>query len=267
MTGGSRGTDPTVLSASPVRLTLLDGFELHLGASAVDVPVSAQRVVAYLALRTRPRQRAALAAALWVDLTEDRAAANLRAALWKLGEIRDRVIAVRANQLCLADEVAVDVIAMVQEARDLLDARQSTQRARLAGRWGSRLDRFSRDLLPDWDEDWIVFERERVRQLRVHAVEALSEQLRCSGRHAEAVEAGLAAVASDPLRESAQRVLIEAHLAEGNVAEARRQFERFRRILQDDLGVAPSPTLTRLVGHPSASRHRDPASSKNAEVP
>jgi DNA-binding SARP family transcriptional activator len=266
VTGGSRDTDPTVQPAPPVRLTLLDGFELHIGRSAVDVPICAQRVVAYLALRSRPQQRAALASALWVDVTEYRAAANLRTALWKLREIRERVITVRTNQLRLAEDVAVDVIAMVQEARDVLDARRSTQGALLAGGWGSGLDRFSRDLLPDWDEDWIVFERERVRQLRVHAVEALSELLRCSGRHAEAVEAGLAAVAADPLRESAQRVLIEAHLAEGNVAEARRQFATFRRILRDDLGVAPSPALTDLVGLPSASWHRHPAPRKNIEV-
>jgi DNA-binding SARP family transcriptional activator len=49
------------------------------------------------------------------------------------------------------------------------------------------------------------------------------------------------------MRESAQRVLIEAHLSEGNVGEARRAFAVFRRLLLRDLGVPPSQALTGLL--------------------
>ena len=59
------------------------------------------------------------------------------------------------------------------------------------------------DLLPDWDEDWIQFERERLRQLRVHALEALCRRLSECGRHEEAVDAGQATMAAEPLREAA----------------------------------------------------------------
>ena len=41
-------------------------------------------------------------------------------------------------------------------------------------------------------------------------------------------EAAMFAVGIEPLRESAQRVLIEAHLAEGNLVEARRAFVTYR---------------------------------------
>ena len=57
------------------------------------------------------------------------------------------------------------------------------------------------------------------------------------GRGGEAIQAGLAAVAAEPLRESARRVLIRAYRAEGNVADAVRQFESFRTVLRDELGV------------------------------
>jgi DNA-binding SARP family transcriptional activator len=116
------------------------------------------------------------------------------------------------------------------------------------------VDELANDLLPDWDEHWLDDERERLRQLRVHALEALCTRLHSGGRAAEAVCAGQAAVAVEPLRESAQRLLIIAHLAEGNVSEARRQFEIFRRLLWDNLQLAPSPQTTRLVGDgPSAA--------------
>jgi DNA-binding SARP family transcriptional activator len=109
------------------------------------------------------------------------------------------------------------------------------------------VDELANDLLPDWDEDWLQDERERLRQLRVHALEALCIRLRTGGRDAEAVCAGQAAVAAEPLRESAQRQLITAHLAEGNVSEARRQFEIYRRLLWENLQLSPSPQMTRLL--------------------
>src|SRR4029077_18810447 len=52
--------------------------------------------------------------------------------------------------------------------------------------------------------------------------------------------AGLAAVAGEPLRESSHRAVIRAHLADGNVAEAVRQYRLCRRLLNDHLGLEPS---------------------------
>ena len=52
---------------------------------------------------------------------------------------------------------------------------------------------------------------------------------------------------ADPLRESANRVLIEAHLAEGNLIEARRTYERYRDSVRRELGVDPGEQLASLV--------------------
>jgi DNA-binding SARP family transcriptional activator len=145
--------------------------------------------------------------------------------------------------------VGVDVVDVLALARELVDVARDTRVGEPA-KSAELLELFSSDVLPSWEDDWVVFERERVRQMRIHAIEALSMRLCREDRHAEAVEAGLAAVAADPLRESAQRVLIEAHLAEGNTVDARRQFDSFCALLSRDLGVLPSPVLTALVaGH------------------
>ncbi len=103
------------------------------------------------------------------------------------------------------------------------------------------------ELLPDWYDDWVMFERERLRQLRLHALEILCRRLAAAGSFGPAVDAGLAAVLGEPLRESAQRVLIEAHLAEGNRSEAIRQYNSYRVRLYAELGLQPSPSLRRLV--------------------
>jgi DNA-binding SARP family transcriptional activator len=61
------------------------------------------------------------------------------------------------------------------------------------------------------------------------------------------VEAGLAAVRAEPLRESAHRTLVRAHLAEGNRFEANRQYHNCRRLLQAELGLEPSRGLRELI--------------------
>ena len=110
--------------------------------------------------------------------------------------------------------------------------------ARLAG---------AKVLLPDWYDDWVVIERERLRQLCLHALEQLSADAREQGRYAQATEAGLGAVALEPLRESAHRAVIEAYLAEDNASEALHHYRLFERMLDTKLGLRPSPRLHELV--------------------
>ena len=93
----------------------------------------------------------------------------------------------------------------------------------------------------------MLVERERFHQLRLHALEASCDRLITAGRCGEAIDAGLAVVAAEPLRESAHRALIRAHLAEGNQGEAHRQYQLCCEILRDELGVEPSNTLRALL--------------------
>jgi DNA-binding SARP family transcriptional activator len=113
------------------------------------------------------------------------------------------------------------------------------------------------DLLPGWYDDWALIERERLRQRTLHALEALSKHLSRAGRFADAVEAAILAVTAEPLRESAQRVLIEAHLAEGNLVEARRGYQAYRDLVNRELGVEPSKGLLTLL-NPVPPSPRDP---------
>ena len=82
----------------------------------------------------------------------------------------------------------------------------------------------------------------------LHGLEALSASSSVQqGRHEEAVDAALRAVLEEPLRESGQRALLAAYLAQGNLAEARRAYVRFARLLRSELGVEPSRQVTALL--------------------
>jgi hypothetical protein len=52
--------------------------------------------------------------------------------------------------------------------------------------------------------------------------------------------AAQAAIRAEPLRESAHAAPIRIHLAEGNQSEALREFDRYRRLLQAELGLQPT---------------------------
>lgn len=52
--------------------------------------------------------------------------------------------------------------------------------------------------------------RSGTRRLRLHVLDRVSTWLAGAGRHGAAIEAGLAAVAADPLRESAHRCVVAA---------------------------------------------------------
>jgi DNA-binding SARP family transcriptional activator len=114
-------------------------------------------------------------------------------------------------------------------------------------------------MLPGWYDDWIVPERERLRQRVLHGLDAFAGRLIVAGRCAEAVEVALVAVNADPLRETAVRVLIAAHLAEGNRGEADRRFAAHRTLMLAELGVEPSPQLAAmLIAADTHTSHREP---------
>jgi DNA-binding SARP family transcriptional activator len=228
------------INARPVHVALLRGFQLSQDGWPVTLPFGAQRLVAFLALQDRPVLRVFVAGSLWLDKREQLACASLRSALWQLRRNGLDVVKVSRNHLQLSRCLNVDLWDTIAEAHRVCegrDGRDAQLDCLLAG-----------DLLPDWYEDWVIVERERIRQLRLHALETLGQRLIDQDRPAQAIEAGLAAVAADPLRESAHRVVISAHLAEGNRSEALRQFKTYERMLDENLGIGPSERMMALIG-------------------
>src|SRR5262245_11240073 len=87
---------------------LVDGFALSCDGRLVRLPISAQRLVAFLALVDRPIPRPRVAGTLWPDTTDGRAMGNLRSVLWRLRRRADGVISATDGLLMLAARVDVD---------------------------------------------------------------------------------------------------------------------------------------------------------------
>ncbi len=219
------------------RISLLDGFSIDEWMPSVS-SASPLRVVAYLALHG-PTARQRIAGALWPDAPQERALGSLRTGIWRLRREFPGLLDVRGGVPRLHEEVTTDVQELSATARRVLDE---------DGYLPPDLTVLLRggELLPLWLDEWIAADRDRLRQLRLDALDTAADVLIARGRPGMALQAGLAALAADPLRESSCQQVIRAYLRQGNLAQARKQYEEYAAHLALELGVDPSPATRRL---------------------
>ena len=228
--------------SGPMALRLLEGFALVEGARTLQVPLGAQRLLALLAERGAS-QRSTLAGSLWPDVPEAQALGNLRTLAWRVNKVHPDVLLSGGNCLSLSPRLPVDSHAQARAAALVLggaavDADELV--ALLPPLWHGAL-------LPGWYDDWVIFERERLTQLRLHALERAAAAMIEVHRLDLALRLALESVHVDPLRETANHALISVYLAEGNLGDALHQYRVFRRLLSTELGLKPSPRLAGLV--------------------
>jgi DNA-binding SARP family transcriptional activator len=232
---------PSASRDVPASLGLLRSFQLVVGDRKVLLPPNCQRVLALVGLSNAPLRRTYIAGVLWPERSDDRALANLRSVLWRLRQPAPPVVSATAGKVELARDVVVDVRSLRNLTVRILDPAVGLDDLDL------HVTSLEEDLLPDWYDDWIILERERLRHLRLHALERLAERFTDAQRFPEAVQAAFSAIAGEPLRETAWRALIRALVQEGNRAEALRHYHSYCRLLRTELDIEPSPALGELL--------------------
>lgn len=225
-------------STHRIHLRLLGDFQLCIDGEEVAVARSHQRLIALLGLHS-VLNRERLPGLLWPDCPERKAQASLRTLLWRLGRALPEVVQATEYRV----RWACDAVTDVQEWSDAAQQMLADADAHVPPIADSTLG----ELLPGWYDDWVLIERERIRQRYLHTLELLAETHLALRRFWLALDLALIALGLDPLRESAHRLVIRVHLAEGNVVEARRQYQRCSRLLNDELGVRPSSDLAALM--------------------
>jgi DNA-binding SARP family transcriptional activator len=223
-------------------------------ADATDLPGRQASVVfAYLvAERDRPVPTEELAEAVWGGALPPTWRPALRGVVSKVRGFLDLLGLPAADtltssagcyRLVLPGDTEVDVElaeGQAEQARRAMTAGRpaealvAAQRARaIAGR----------PLLPGHDGAWVQDRRAGLHQVLVRSLELLVEAHLAAGQPAEAVGPAGDLVALEPFRDSAYRRLLVAHAAAGDRGEALRAYDRYRRVLAEELGVGPSPDL------------------------
>lgn len=208
------GNDPLFTAFLPrpqIAIDLLGGFSLRLGGHPVEVGPTAARLIALLALRG-PVSRSSAACTLWPQAQETTALPRLRTTIWRCRSVAPELITSRHDLIALCPDATVDCLG---------DAAPQS------------------DLLPGWDDEWLVIERERQRQYRLAHLDALVRSLTREGALTQAMDVTLRMLEVEPLRESTHRLIIAIHLARRNDAEALRAYHRCARLLLRELGVQP----------------------------
>ena len=97
-----------------------------------------------------------------------------------------------------------------------------------------------RPFLPGDTGEWVERRREHLRQVRVRALEVRGRVALASGDPASAVTDAELVIELEPYRETGHVLLMRAHAAAGNAAQALAAYERLRLLLADELGASPS---------------------------
>ena len=198
----------------------------------------AESLLAYLLVhRDAPQPRERIAFVLWPDSSEPQARTNLRKVLHTLRRAlpdADRFL-----------EVTQRTLQWRSDAPASLDL-DTFERAIARSRWEDvtalreAVDAYGGDLLASSYDEWLVEERERLRDLYAHALQRLAEALADGGEHADAVRHGERLLRLDPLREESCRLVMRLHDGRGDRARALRAYHACASALARELGVEPS---------------------------
>jgi DNA-binding SARP family transcriptional activator len=241
----AQGTTAAPITEPLWSLELFDSWRLSRTGAVHEMRTREQRLVALLALHGA-RRRSYLAGILWPDSTEAHAGASLRATTCRIDQIAPGLLFHDRHDVALSTNLRVDVRDFVDYVWGLSGTRQSHALS------GNEITTclpllLQGELLPGWYDDWVIYERARLQQLRVQALELTAGWMLKQGDIAAALVAASSAVAIEPLRESAQRMLIRVHIHDGNYYAALRDYHDFRSRMLHELGITPSDQMLALM--------------------
>jgi WD40 repeat protein/DNA-binding SARP family transcriptional activator len=251
-----------------LHIRLFQGFE----ASSQDAGLLRFRtahtraLLAYLSVESgRAHRRDTLAGLLWPDHPERAALHNLSQTLMNLrGAIGDKAASppfllttYQTIQFNLSSRAFVDVIAFEKAHRAI----QKHQHEQLAAcepclqQLQDALSLYRGPLLADTTfggsslfEEWLLLTRERLQRQASALLEQLIDALIKREQYSRAEYYARQLVSLDPLQESAHQHLIRILALAGQRSSALQQFESYRELLQNELGLEPEPELLALVG-------------------
>src|ERR1051325_148436 len=221
-------------------LSLLGGFQARFDSGdPVALPTrKAQALLAYLAQpvgQAHPREK--LAALLGGGIREESSRASLRQALFAIRKALDDTPALRmeGNGVALAPDV-VDVDA--DQFTRAIARGDPEALARAADLYrGDLLAGLVLDEAPF--EEWLLGERERLRELALEGLARLLAHQRRVGANDAGVQTALKLLALDPLQEPVHRALMQLYADGGRRGAALRQYQQCVSALQRELGTEP----------------------------
>ncbi len=244
-----------------------------LGAVALEVdgqPVRFTRraglaLLIYLACSVRPQPRVTLAALIAGESDESKAAMAISNALRDLRAVLGDALQTDKQTVALAPSLTIvlDVAAFEAAASLALQQRDLAALRAAAAAYGGEFARgFVLRDAPAFD-DWLHYERERLRDQYIRVLEQLADAEARVGDLQAAIATTRRLLAEEPWREEAHRSLMRLLARDGQRAAALQQFARCRDLLQREFGAELQPETLQLYEQlqagPVAPPHNLPA--------
>lgn len=237
-------------NAASLRCYLFGPLQLQWGGRPLPLPAAsaARALLAYLIFHhSRDVPRGQLAGIFWGDRPEATARRSLSHALWQirqsLGPPMDRLLAER------------EWVRFRFQPQDYLDVQAYEQALSAAHARPGLPDKallkqattlYQADLLEGYYDDWLLLERERLRESYLQALDDLLMICKQEGDLRQAMFYAKQLVLADPLRETAHRELMRIYHLQKRDRAALLQYEQLRVVLERELGVEPSRATTAL---------------------
>ncbi len=220
-------------------------------AQALLCYLAIKALLCYLAITGRSHSRDELAGLFWSEMPEAEAKANLRGVLFNLRQlvapylsINRQTIAFNRQEACWLDVARFQAGIQPGESVESEDSLRSLREA---------VDLYQGDLMQGFYvrdalafEEWLLVEREHLRQRAVQGLYMLAAHYTTSGDYLEAIRYTTCLLDMDPWREEAHRQLMLLLALTGQRSAALRQYETCRQILANDLRVEPAEETTTL---------------------
>jgi len=230
-----------------LHIHLLGIPQIFAGDEPLPLPAPAKAFLlwAYLLLRrAHPVPREQLTYVIWSDVSESEARANLRRHLHLLRkqlpappQDADWILATRSTLQWNPDGAYwLDVALLDRFVGETASEEE----------WTAVVDCYRGDLLAGFYDDWVLTERERLRQRYIHLLEQRIALQKAGGDLRGAIHTTQRLLARDPLREEPYRYLMELYYRVGDRAAALREFERCQTLLRVELETEPMPETLSL---------------------
>ncbi len=114
-------------------------------------------------------------------------------------------------------------------------------------------------------EEWLLAERDRLRELALEALAKLLHHQRTTGATSAALQTALRLLALDPSQEPVHRAVMRLYVQMGRRASALRQYQICIGVLQRELSVEPETTTKQL--YQEILRQRPSPAAMSVEIP
>jgi DNA-binding SARP family transcriptional activator len=237
---------------SSLNINLFGTFKIFQNKSICELKITRciQGLFAYLLInRDHTHSKDILLELFWPDYREEKARKCLNTALWRLRSLLKNsdssnsqyLVTTSSGEISIlqTQDIWLDVDVFEKAINQIIKSPIEKANHDDIGKLEHAIPLYKGELLEGFYDDWVLSERERLRNLYVKALRWLMLYYKNQRNYECSVEYAKMILDLDPLREEIVRNLMTLYSKLGQRSKAIQQYELCRGILQKDLGIEP----------------------------